>query len=181
MALDRRPITSDEIMTAAQLAAMPPERREAFHRLREHRRVPLGEAGRLDFHCRDIAWAELQDAVAAEGVPAERALGAANARLPTGAELVAALRSPLDPDDVDYLATQISLSVEGQIIRGLRDPGAELAAPVLRFPFTPWQIERFTAPGVTVQVVVTHPLHGLVDILSDDVRHALAGDFDGRH
>lgn len=181
MAVDRRPITPDEILTAAQVEAIPSERREAFHRLREHRRVSLGEAGRLDFQCREIAWAEAQDAVVAEGVAPDQALRAANARLPGGRDLVAVLRSPLAGDDLDFLAGCVSLSVEGQDIRGRRDRPAELAAPVLRFPFTPWQIEKFAAPGVTVQVVVAHPLHSLADILPDPVRHALAGDLEGGH
>ncbi|MGH6894327.1 MAG: DUF3501 family protein, partial [Dongiaceae bacterium] len=80
----------------------------------------------------------------------------------------------------------VVLRVDGETIAGAAEAdqdrstaeGKASSVQFIRFAFSPAQIGRFRRPGSEVVVGFTHPAHGHLTIMPDDVRAALAEDFD---
>ena len=52
------------------------------------------------------------------------------------------------------------------------------SAQFLHFPFTDEQVKKFADPATDVVLAIGHPAYGHIAKLPDNVRQALAGDFD---
>ena len=72
---------------------------------------------------------------------------------------------------------RISGKPEEDVDRTTAD-GKASSVQFIHFPFTDAQVEKFKTPGTRVVLGFSHPEYGHMTILSEDVRAALAKDFD---
>ena len=121
-------------------------------------------------------------------------LAAYNPLIPKGGELVATLMFEIDDADARarFLAglggveKTVTLSVADRVIQALAEDDVERTTAggkassihFLRFPFSPAQVAAFRQVGTRAVLAIGHKAYGHMAVIPDQVREALAGDFD---
>ena len=80
----------------------------------------------------------------------------------------------------------VTITVAGEAIAGVAeddverstDEGRASSVQFLHFPFTPAQIAAFRDPAKRVVIAIDHAEYGHMTVMAQDVREALAGDFE---
>ena len=186
-----------DIMSMETYANVRGERRRAIAALKKNRRMAVGPDATFYFECYDTMWHQVHEMLHIEGggedqIPDE--LEAYNPLIPKGKELVATLMFEID-DAVrraDVLGRlggveeTVTLSFEGEVVAGVAEAdldrstadGKASSVQFIHFPFTHPQIETFRAPGTRVSVAISHPAYDHQAGMAEEVRAALAEDFD---
>ena len=190
-------ITPADIMPMDDYAAVRAERRKAMGELKKNRRVAVGPDATFYFESYDTMFHQVHEMLYIEkggdGQIADE-LSAYNPLIPNGRELVATLMFEIDEPvrRAAFLAglggveETVSLAFEGETIEAVAEQdvdrttaeGKASSIQFLHFPFTPGQIETFRAPGAQVTLGIGHAKYGHTAVLPEDVRSALAQDFD---
>ena len=190
-------ITPADIMPMDDYAAVRAERRKAMGELKKNRRVAVGPDATFYFESYDTMFHQVHEMLFIEkggdGQIADE-LSAYNPLIPNGRELVATLMFEIDEPvrRAAFLAglggveETVSLAFEGETIEAVAEQdvdrttaeGKASSIQFLHFPFTPGQIETFRAPGAQVTLGIGHAKYGHTAVLPEDVRVALAQDFD---
>ncbi|MDP6785924.1 MAG: DUF3501 family protein [Rhodospirillales bacterium] len=186
-----------DIMPMEAYAAVRRERRRAITELKKNRRMAVGPDATFYFECYDTMWHQVHEMLHIERggedqIPDE--LSAYNPLIPKGGELVATLMFEIDDpvrraqvlDRLGGVEESVTLNFEGEVVTGVAEEdidrttadGKASSVQFLHFPFTASQIETFRRPGTRVIVAISHPGYDHQAGMPEEVRAALAQDFD---
>lgn len=190
-------IGRDDIMPMADYARERTERRHAMVALKRRRRLEVGPVCLFHFENYQTMWAQIHEMLyiekgGAAQIPDE--LAAYNPLIPNGRELVATVMFEIEePARRHALLGKLGgieetavLRVNGQTIRARAEAdvdrtsaaGKASSVQFIHFPFSEAQIAAFRTPGAEVLVGFTHPHYGHMAVVPEEVRQALAEDFD---
>jgi len=195
--MTKHEITRADIMALDEYAKVRRERRRALTEVKRHRRIGVGPHATFYFENYDTMWSQVHEMLFIEKGGDEQIddeLNAYNPLIPKGAELVATLMFEIEDEtqrrrvlaDLGGVDETIELSVGDTVIKAEAESDVERttadgkasAVHFVHFPFTEDQIARFRDPTVRVTLGITHPAYGHLAIVPEDMRAALAGDFD---
>ena len=190
-------ISRADIMPMEAYAKVRRERRRAITALKKNRRMAVGPDATFYFECYDTMWHQVHEMLHIERggedqIPDE--LDAYNPLIPKGAELVATLMFEIDDPvrralvlgRLGGVEETVFLSFEGEVVACVAEAdvdrtsaeGKASSVQFLHFPFTAPQIEKFRTPGTRVLVGISHPTYDHQAGMAEEVRAALAADFD---
>jgi len=187
----------DDIMEMVDYARGRAERRSAMVALKRRRRLEVGPVCLFHFESYETMWAQIHEMLFIEkGGEAQIAdeLAAYNPLIPKGRELVATVMFEIDePERRAALLGKLGgieetavIRIGGETIHGraeadvdrTSDAGKASSVQFIHFPFSEAQITAFRQPGAEVLVGFTHPHYGHMAVMPEDIRAALAEDFD---
>ena len=190
-------ITPADIMPIDDYATVRAERLEAIGELKKDRRVAVGPDATFYFESYDTMFHQVHEMLFIEKGGDDQIadeLSAYNPLIPNGRELIATLMFEIDDpsrrarflDGLGGVEKTVSLAFEGETIKALAEQdvdrttaeGKASSIQFLHFPLTPAKIEKFRTPGAKVTLGIGHVNYGHTAVLLDDVRQALAQDFD---
>ena len=196
----RHEITRDDILTMEDYAAQRPERKRAVAELKKHRRVGVGPDATFYFESYDTMLHQVHEMLYIEKGgedQIEDELRAYNPLIPGGRELIATLMFEIDEPTrrAEFLAglggveETVTLTFGGETVTATPEQdidrttadGKASSIQFLHFAFTDAQVEKFRAadaPGAQVTLGIGHEKYTHMAGLPEDVRAALAGDFD---
>ncbi len=192
-----RQITAADILPEADYARRRKELRAGIVALKRLRRLSVGPFATLHFENFDTMRMQVQEMLhiekgAAEQLPGE--LAAYNPLVPNGHELVATVLFEID-DPVrraaflgklggveetafmEIAGSRIAGSAEADQDRSTAE-GKASAVQFIHYPFKPGEIAKFKQPGTRVVVGFDHPSYAHMTVMPEEVRAALAADFD---
>ncbi len=192
-----RELTRADLLPPAEYALRRRECRQRIAGLKRRRRVEVGPCATFHFENWRTMQHQIQEMLHIEkggDAQVEDELAAYNPLIPQGRELVATVMIEID-DPARRAATlarlggvenRVFLDIAGERVRGAPDPTRENTSPegkasavqFLRFPFTAEQITRFKTEGARIVAGFDHPGYAHMAVLPEDVRAALAEDFD---
>ncbi len=195
--MGKREITAADIMSMEDYAEVRRDRRRAVMEIKKLRRVAVGPDATFYFENYATMWHQVHEMLFIEkGGEAQLAgeLAAYNPLIPKGGELVATLMFEIDDADARarFLAglggveKTVTLSVADRVIQALAEDDVERTTAggkassihFLRFPFSPAQVAAFRQVGTRAVLAIGHKAYGHMAVIPDQVREALAGDFD---
>ncbi|MFQ5776255.1 MAG: DUF3501 family protein [Kiloniellaceae bacterium] len=190
-------ITRDDIIPMEQYGREREERRRALIALKNRRRMEVGPVCAFHFENYDTMWNQVHEMLFIEkggAAQIEDELAAYNPLVPKGRELVATVMFEIDdPVRREAFLSKLGgveetafIEVDGETVSGRpeadldRSTAAGRASSVqfIHFPFTDAQVEAFRRPDARVVVGFSHPHYGHMTLMPEDVRRALAEDFD---
>jgi hypothetical protein len=191
--MTKHEITRADIMPMEAYATVRRERRRAITELKKNRRMAVGPDATFYFECYDTMWHQVHEMLHIERggeaqIPDE--LLAYNPLIPKGDEVVATLMFEIDDpvrraqvlDRLGGVEETVTLNFEGEAVAGVAEEdvdrttadGKASAVQFIHFPFT----AIFRSPGTRVMVAITHPGYDHQAGMAEEVRQALAEDFD---
>jgi hypothetical protein len=192
-----RKIAASDILPFDEYARRRKELRQGIVAMKRRRRLEVGPVATLHFENFETMRMQVQEMLhiergGPEQLPGE--LEAYNPLVPNGAELVATVLFEID-DPVRRAAFLAKLGgveeaayieIDGEKIQGRPEAdqdrttaeGKASSVQFIHFPFTAAQIARFRKPGSRVVVGFDHPAYAHMTVMPEDVRAALAEDFD---
>ena len=192
-----RKIAASDILPFDEYARRRKELRQGIVAMKRRRRLEVGPVATLHFENFETMRMQVQEMLhiergGPEQLPGE--LEAYNTLVPNGAELVATVLFEID-DPVRRAAFLAKLGgveeaayieIDGEKIQGRPEAdqdrttaeGKASSVQFIHFPFTAAQIARFRKPGSRVVVGFDHPAYAHMTVMPEDVRAALAEDFD---
>jgi len=190
-------ISRDDIMPMADYERERQERRRAMVALKRRRRLEVGPVCLFHFESYETMWAQIHEMLYIEkGGEAQIAdeLAAYNPLIPKGRELVATVMFEIDdPERRAALLGKLGgieetavLRIGGETIHGRAEAdvdrtsaaGKASSVQFIHFPVSDAQVAAFRKPGAEILVGFTHPHYGHMAVMSEEVRGALAEDFD---
>ncbi len=186
-----------DIMPMEAYATVRRERRRAITELKKNRRMAVGPDATFYFESYDTMWHQIHEMLHIERggedqIPDE--LEAYNPLIPKGNELVATLMIEIDDavrraqvlGRLGGVEDTVSVNFAGEVVAGVAEEdvdrttadGKASSVQFLHFPFTAPQIETFRSPGTRVHVAISHPAYDHQAGMTEEVRRALAEDFD---
>ena len=195
--MTKHEITRADIMPMEAYATVRRERRRAITELKKNRRMAVGPDATFYFECYDTMWHQVHEMLHIERggeaqIPDE--LLAYNPLIPKGDEVAATLMFEIDDpvrraqvlDRLGGVEETVTLNFEGEAVAGVAEEdvdrttadGKASAVQFIHFPFTAAQIAIFRSPGTRVMVAITHPGYDHQAGMAEEVRQALAEDFD---
>ena len=192
-----RRITAADILPAADYTKRRKELRAAIVAIKRARRLSVGPHATLHFENFDTMRMQVQEMLhiekgGAEQLPGE--LAAYNPLIPNGHELVATVLFEVD-DPVHRAAFLAKLGgveatafieVSGSRVAGLAEAdqdrstaeGKASAVQFIHYPFKRAEIAAFKQAGARIVVGFDHPAYAHMTVMPEEVRAALAEDFD---
>ena len=193
----RHEITRADILSPEDYAAARPERKRAVTELKKNRRVGVGPDATFYFESYDTMLHQVHEMLYIEKGGEEQIEGelrAYNPMIPGGRELVATLMFEIDEPKrrAEFLAglggveETVTMTFGGETITATpeRDvdrttaDGKASSIQFLHFPFTDAQVEKFRAAQTQVTLGIGHGKYTHMAGLPENVREALAQDFD---
>ena len=190
-------ISRADIMALDEYAKVRRERRRALTEVKRHRRIGVGPHATFYFENYDTMWLQVHEMLYIEKGGDEQIddeLSAYNPLIPQGTELVATLMFEIEDETqrrkilagLGGVEESIELTVGDAVIKAEAESdidrttaeGKASAVHFVHFPFTADRIAKFRDPSVRVTIGITHPSYGHLAIMPDDMRDALARDFD---
>ena len=192
-----RKLTEKDILPMREYLPRRKEERRRVLELKRRRRVEVGPVATFYFENRETMWLQIQEMLYIEKAGPEQIpdeLAAYNPLIPNGSELIATVMFEID-DPIrrkNFLArlggveNTIFLDFEGETVVAAPEQdvdrttaeGKASSVQFVHFPFTPDQIAKFRAPGTRVVVGFKHPSYAHMAVMPEEVRAALAEDFD---
>ncbi len=193
----KRELTRRDILPMEEYARVRPERRRAITELKRDRRLAVGPYATFYFENYETMWHQVHEMLfiekgGEEQIPGE--LEAYNPLIPKGRELVATIMFEIADrvrrqellGKLGGVEETVSLQFDGESVSGVSErdvdrstaEGKASSVQFVHFPFTPGQIEKFRAPGTRVTVAIDHPHYAHLAVMPENVRAALARDFD---
>jgi hypothetical protein len=197
MIMRKHEITAGDLMSVEAYAKVRKERRAALVQRKKLRRLAIGPVCSIHFENYESMWFQVQEMLyiekgGPEQIPGE--LAAYNPLIPKGAELVATVLFEIDdPDQRKAMLSRLGgieetafIEIGGERITGVPEAdqdrttaeGKASSVQFIHFPFTAKQIEAFRKPDARVLVGFNHPHYGHIAVMPENVRAALAEDFD---
>ena len=193
----KRHITRDDILPMADYAAERAERKRRMSEIKRDRRVAVGPDATFYFESYDTMWQQIHEMLLIERggeAQIEGELEAYNPLVPKGAELVATLMFEIEDaarraellGRLGGVEETVSLALDDDIIRAEAETdvdrtnaaGKASAVQFVRFSFTADQIARFREAKARIVLAIDHPAYAHMAVLPENVRRALAEDFD---
>ena len=190
-------LTRADLMAMEAYGAVRRQKRSEASVLKKRRRVAVGPFATFNFENYDTMWIQVHEMLFVEkGGEAQIAdeLAAYNPLVPKGRELVATLMFEIDdPERRDRELGQlggvedtISVRVGGHTVTAVpesevertKQSGRTSAVHFLHFCFADDAIAAFRDTSQDAVLAITHANYGHMAVLPDDVRAALAEDFD---
>ncbi len=197
MTVMAKEITRADILDMAEYAKVRAEKRRALVAIKRNRRVPLGPHATFYFENYETMWQQIHEMLFIERggeaqIPDE--LEAYNPLIPNGRELVATLMFEIDNPELRksvlsrlggveetaflrFAGQEIVATAEEDVDRTTAD-GKASSVQFLHFAFTDAQAAAFSTPGTEVTLGLKHPAYAHMTVLQEEVRAALAKDFD---
>ena len=195
--MSRHEITAADIMDMAEYAAVRADRRAAIVAQKRRRRVEVGPVAVFYFENYDTMSHQVHEMLFVErggAAQLDDELAAYNPLIPKGRELVATVMFEIDePQRRQAILGRLGgveetafIKVADHEIRGRPEAdvdrtnadGKASAVQFIHFPFDDTEVAAFRMLGAAVVVGFTHPACGHVAVVAEDVRAALAEDFD---
>ena len=192
-----RKIAASDILPYDEYARRRKELRRDIVAMKRRRRLEVGPVASLHFENFETMRMQIQEMLHIERGGAEQLSGeldAYNPLVPDGAELVATVLFEIDDPErrAAFLAKlggveeTAYIEIAGSKIRGRpeadqdRTTAAGKASSVqfIHFPFKAAQIAKFRKAGARVVVGFEHSAYAHMTVMPEDVRAALAEDFD---
>jgi hypothetical protein len=193
----RTEITHDEIMPIEEYSRERKERRARVTALKKNRRMDVGPYATFYFENYDTMWHQVHEMLFIERggeAQIEDELRAYNPLIPKGRELVATIMFEI-PDETLRRSILMRLGgVEDTVFLSLDDEtiaaqaetdvdrttaeGKASSVQFVHFPFTDEQVTKFRTPGTRIIVGIKHPNYAHMAVMPDNVRAALAEDFE---
>jgi hypothetical protein len=195
--INKHELTVNDIMPMADYAKVRVETRRRISAQKRNRRVQVGPHVTFYFENFDTMWLQVHEMVfiekgGAQQVPEE--LAAYNPLIPKGLELTATFMIEIDDpkfranvlarlggiEDTAFITVggeKISARAEADQDRTTSD-GKASSVQFVHFHFTPAQIAAFRKTGAQVILGLSHANYNHMAVLPEDVRTALAADFD---
>ncbi len=193
----KRELTRRDILPMEEYARVRPERRRAITELKRDRRLAVGPYATFYFENYETMWHQVHEMLFIEKGGEEQIPGefeAYNPLIPKGRELVATIMFEIADrvrrqqllGKLGGVEETVSLRLDGDTVTGVSErdvdrstaEGKASSVQFVHFPFTPGQIEKFRAPGTRVTVAIDHPHYAHLAVMLENVRAALARDFD---
>lgn len=190
-------LSASDILPMADYAKVRKESRQRIAAQKRDRRVAVGPHVTFYFENYDTMWLQVHEMVFIERGGAEQVAGeleAYNPLIPKGRELVATFMIEIDdPEQRKRLLGQLGgieetafITLDGERIAAVPEADADRttadgkasSVQFVHFPFTPAQIAKFRDPATVAMLGLGHPHYGHLAVLSNEVRAALAADFD---
>ena len=190
-------LARDDILPMDRFAGMRAERRAELTEHKRRRRLEIGPHAAIYCESYQTMWWQVHEMLHVEKGGEEQIadeLAAYNPLIPKGDELVATLMFEIDDparrarllSGLGGVERSVTMSVAGETIDAVpegdveRSTAAGRASSVhfLHFPFTPSRIAAFRELGCRVVVGIGHQRYAHMAVMPDDVRQALADDFD---
>lgn len=197
--MTRRMITREGILPIAEYAAIRREKAQEIMRLKHDRRLEVGPYAAFYFENYMTLWRQVHEMLYIERGGDEQIadeLAAYNPLIPQGQELVATLMFEIDDRThrqrilgaLGGIEQTISVHVGEEQIKAVAEQdvsrsdahGKTSSVHFLHFPFTAAQIHAFRALDVQTALGISHSNYAHVAIIPENVRQALAKDFDER-
>lgn len=193
----KREITRDDILPMETYEAERRELRRDLVAKKKFRRQDVGPVCTFYFENYETMWAQVHEMLYIEKGGEEQIadeLRAYNPLIPQGRELIATVMFEID--DPQRRKTFLSklggieeaafFEIDGERIVGKPEEdvdrttadGKASSVQFIHFPFTDAQVAKFKQPGARVVLGFDHPAYSHMTILPEDVRAALAQDFD---
>jgi hypothetical protein len=192
-----RKLTPGDILPMAEYVRRRKEERRRVLDLKKRRRVEVGPVATFYFENRDTMWLQVQEMLYIEkGGPDQIAdeLAAYNPLIPNGSELIATIMFEID-DEIrrkNFLARlggventvflefadETVVAAPEQDVDRTTAEGKASSVQFVHFPFARAQIEKFRAGGTRVVLGFKHASYAHMAVVPDEVRAALAEDFD---
>lgn len=194
----KRKITKADILPLADYARERKSLRESVVAAKKRRRIEVGPVATFYFENYQTMWHQVHEMLFIEKggdaqLPDE--LAAYNPLIPQGSELVATLMLEI-PDPVQRAATLAKLghvekhiffevggervlAVAEEDVERTKEDGKTSSVHFLRFPFAAAQVAAFRKAGARIVIGIDHANYGHMAILPEEIRAALAEDFDG--
>ncbi|MSO80811.1 MAG: DUF3501 family protein [Alphaproteobacteria bacterium] len=193
----RHSVELADILDALAYEVIRHEKRTELMALKRRRRMEVGPFATFHFECWQTMWYQVQEMLRVErGGPAQvpGELEAYNPLVPHGRELVATvmfeiddpLRRPAVLARLGGVEHTAFLRIGSQRVIGTADADADRtdekgkasSVQFIRFSFSDADADDFRAPGTEIVIGFTHPNYGHMAVMPEDVRAALAEDFD---
>ena len=194
----RRSISREDILPLAAYEAVRAAKRAEVRAQKKHRQIEVGPHALFTFESYDSRWVQVHEMLRTEkGGDAQLAdeLAAYNPLIPNGRELVATMMLEIESPvararelvKLGNIEEHIQLRFGDHIVKAVPEQDVERTDPetgktasvhFLHFPFTDDQVAAFRAENVEVTLEIKHPAHRHAAGLSDEMRTALASDFD---
>jgi hypothetical protein len=195
--MPKREITPADVLPMEEYAKVRAERRRRVAGIKRDRRLAVGPDATVHFECYETMLHQVHEMLyvergGAKQLPGE--LAAYNPLIPNGRELVATLMFEIeDPVRRDRFLSALggvertlSIAFARETVAGRpevdveRTTAAGKASSVhfLHFPFTEAEIAAFRRPGTEAVLKIAHPRYGHAAVIPENVRAALAKDFD---
>lgn len=190
-------ITRADILPLDQYEAVRDERRRAVTALKRKRRLEVGPDVTFYFENYATIWHQIHEMLRIEKggeAQVEDELRAYSPLVPDGHTLVATMMIEI-PESVRRarvlaglggIEAAVKLVVAGESIGAEPESdiertnaeGKTSSVHFLKFPFAPGQIEAFRTAGTRAVLAISHPNYDHAGTLSEEVRAALAEDFE---
>jgi hypothetical protein len=190
-------ITAADLMSTEAYSKVRKERRTGLVQRKKQRRLEIGPHCSMHFENYESMWFQVQEMLyiekgGPEQIPGE--LAAYNPLIPKGAELVATVLFEIDDPqrrktvlaNLGGIEDAAFIEVDGERVAGVAEAdqdrttaeGKASSVQFIHFPFAAEQIAAFRKPSARILVGFGHPQYGHITVLSENIRAALAEDFD---
>ncbi|MDF2765267.1 MAG: hypothetical protein K0S81_2261 [Rhodospirillales bacterium] len=192
-----RKLTPEDILPMAEYVRRRKEERARVLALKRRRRVEVGPVATFYFENRDTMWLQVQEMLyiekgGPEQIPDE--LAAYNPLIPNGSELVATIMFEIDDpirrknflarlggvENTIFIefADETVVAAPEQDVDRTSAEGKASSVQFVHFPFTRGQIEKFRKAGTRAVLGFKHASYAHMAVVPEEVRAALAEDFD---
>ena len=193
----KKEITREDILPMQAYAAERRELRRNLVAKKQFRRQDIGPVCTFYFENYETMWAQVHEMLYIEKGGEEQIadeLSAYNPLIPQGRELVATVMFEIDDpvrrrtflSKLGGVEETAFFEVDGERVSGKPEEdvdrttadGKASAVQFIHFAFSEAQIAKFQAPGARIVLGFDHPAYSHMSILGEEVRAALAKDFD---
>ncbi|MBM3506569.1 MAG: DUF3501 family protein [Alphaproteobacteria bacterium] len=194
----RREITRQDILPLDAYEKERAQKRAEVRAQKKNRQIAVGPYATFTFETYESMWVQVHEMLRAErggeGQLADE-LAAYNPLIPQGRELVATMMLEIENpvqrsrelSKLGGIEETVRLRFSDQIVTAMPEQDVERTDPetgktssvhFLHFPFSDEQIAAFRAENTEVALEIRHAAYRHSAGLSEDMRQALAGDFD---
>lgn len=192
-----RVLTRSQLMPMEAYAAVRRQKRHEATAIKRIRRLAVGPFATFSFENYETMWLQVHEMLFIEKggeAQIDGELAAYNPLIPNGRELVATMMLEIDePARRDRelarlggIENTIHLRVGGHTLSAAAEnevertqgSGRTSSVHFLHFPFTADAIAAFRDPTLEAVLAITHTNYGHMAVLPDDMRAAVAEDFD---
>lgn len=195
--MGKHEITPNDLMSMEAYGEIRAARRTAMSAVKANRRVACGPDATFYFENFDTMLHQVHEMLFVERggaaqIPDE--LAAYNPLIPQGRELVATVMFEIADADrrqkflsgLGGVEETMTIEVDGETIKGVAEDdidrttadGKASSVQFIHFSFSDTQADKFRAPNARVVLGIGHPKYAHMAVLPENVRAALAEDFD---
>ncbi len=194
--MSRREITRADLMALDEYETVRDERKRAVTAMKRHRRISVGPDITFYFENYDTMWHQIHEMLRIEKggeAQIDDELSAYNPLIPDGGNLVATMMIEIDDprrrarvlDELGGIEDAVFIDIGGEKVQAVAESDVERTTEAgktssihfLKFPFSETQIDAFARGETRIILGIDHPRYDHMAALSDEVRSALAADF----